>query len=675
MLNPHAPPQRFLPVVIACLLINTVAVTVSVMAAETTTAGSTPAAGTTPATPNIIFILCDDLGWRDPRCFGSTFHETPNIDRLAARGLKLTQAYSASPLCSPTRCSILTGLYPARIGITAPNCHLPTVQLSKRLTPNPNPSVKVINADSLTRLKTEYTTLAEHLHTAGYRTAHFGKWHLGHGAPYEPIHQGFDVDFPHTPRAAGPGGGYLAPWSFINDPPLSADPGTHIEERMADEAAQFIHAHREQPFFLNYWAFSVHSPWNAPQDDIEYFQKTADTSNPQHNPLYAAMVRRLDNAVGRLLQAVDDSGIADNTIIVFFSDNGGWAYPPRNTDPPGFESVPATSNLPLRSGKASLYEGGTRVPCIITWPGKIPAGQTSQHLFQSLDFAPTLLQLCGISPPQDTRFDGVDQSSLWLSGTSVRDFVFCHFPHGSDSQAQSIPGFLPGSSLRNKDWKLIRFYGQQPDGSDQLELYNLADDPSESRNMNEARPEITAALLQQMDTLLQDTEAVIPHRNPAWDPAARTPDKQAKNSAGRKPVAPTEKEDPLLLGWKLRGCRGQVLNDALQVTEQQKQPFLGFAIGSRFSRSTLHFRIRCSAGQGRVEWLPKPDQPELAKSVPWTATDSSDWQDVEVQLPADRPLGILRLYLPLSTDPIAIDHIRLSSPERTESWDFQQTTP
>ena len=193
--------------------------------------------------PNVIFILCDDLGWRDVGCFGSTFHETPNIDRLATRGVRFTQAYAASPLCSPTRSSILTGQYPARIGITSPACHLPQVQLEKRLVAG-QPNVKVLNADTLTRLKTDYFTLVEALHEAGYATAHFGKWHLGHNLPqnsgdrYEPKDQGFDFDFPHTPNAAGPGGGYLAPWKFIKDTAITGQPGEHIEDRMSVEAAK-----------------------------------------------------------------------------------------------------------------------------------------------------------------------------------------------------------------------------------------------------------------------------------------------------------------------------------------------------------------------------------------------------------------------------------------------------
>jgi len=260
------------------------------------------------------------LGARDLACYGSTFYETPNIDRLAARGVRLTNAYAASPLCSPTRSSILTGQNPARIGITAPVCHVPAVQLEKKLLPG-GPSNRVQLANSLTRLRPSYRTLAESLREAGYATAHFGKWHLGHnmaaGDAYEPRDQGFDFDWPHVPRAAGPGGGYLAPWRFIADPAIKDEPGRHIDERMADEAGRFIRDHKGKPFFLNFWLFSVHSPWNARRDYIEHFQKKADPANTQHNPLYAAMVRSMDDAVGRLLRHLEESGEAANTLIVF----------------------------------------------------------------------------------------------------------------------------------------------------------------------------------------------------------------------------------------------------------------------------------------------------------------------------------------------------------------------
>lgn len=225
------------------------------------------------------------------------------------------------------------------------------------------------------RLRTSHD---EALKGAGYATGHFGKWHLGHnlaaGDAYQPRDQGFDVDWPHTPRAPGPGGGYFAPWQFISDPAIKDEAGRHVDERMADEAGRFIRDSKGRPFFVNFWLFSVHAPWNARPDGIEHFTKKTDPGNPQRNPLYAAMVKRMDDAVGRLLRHVEESGEADNTLVVFWSDNGGYDYPPKQTDPDGYGAAPAISNLPWRSGKASLYEGGTRAPGIVVWPGQVTDG-------------------------------------------------------------------------------------------------------------------------------------------------------------------------------------------------------------------------------------------------------------------------------------------------------------
>ena len=616
-------------------------------------AGAT-AAG--PARPNILFILADDLGWMDLKCQGSTFYETPNLDRLAARGLRLTQAYAANPLCSPTRSSIQTGLYPARTGITAPVCHLPQVQLEKKLA-MPQPNQKVIPAESLTRMKMDYVTLAQTFHEAGYATAHFGKWHLGHNMSkddhYEPKDRGFDIDFPHTPAAPGPGGGYLAPWKFIKDPPLAAQPGEHIEDRMSTEAATFIREHKDQPFYVNYCAYSVHSPWNARHDYIEHFKTKTDAKNPQHNPLYAAMVKSLDDGVGRLLAAVDEAGIADRTIIVFFSDNGGYAYPPKATDPEGFENMPATSNLPLRSGKASLYEGGTREPCIFIWPGKTRAGATSDILFQSTDFYPTLLAMCGLQPHAGLKLDGFNQIPALLGERAVRDRIFCHFPHGSSHQAILMPGVQPGTYVRRGDWKLIRFFADNDDGSDRLELYNLKYDVGETKNLAAEKPELVRELNELITGFLKDTVAVIPIRNPKYDKA-------------------TVPNDPLH-GWKARNCTAIIRDGALLVTGAGTAPFLGVSAGKSTGPTVLKFRARSAhGGTGKVEWLgvAKAGAKPQPRSVPFEMA-SGDWQTVTVELPARGQLGIMRIYLPVEQQAVEVDWIDLKPTNgKPERWNF-----
>ena len=616
------------------------------------------------ARPNIVFILADDLGAHDVGCFGSTFHETPNIDRLAARGVKFTQAYAASPLCSPTRSSILAGVYPARSGSTAPACHVPQILLEKKLSAG-NPNTRALNAESVTRLKPEYFTLAEALHEEGYATAHFGKWHLGHNLPqnrndrYEPKDQGFDFDFPHAPKAAGPGGGYLAPWKFITDPAITGKPGEHIEDRISDEAAKYIRAHKDKPFFVNYWAYSVHSPWNARKDYIEYFAPKADAKNPQHNPLYAAMVRSLDDGVGHLLKAIDDAGVADNTIIVFFSDNGGWAYPPKATDPEGFTDKPATSNLPQRSGKASLYDGGTREPCIIVWPGKTKPGTTNDSLIQSTDFYPTLLAMCGLKPHADVKLDGFDQSRTLLGEPSPRDRVFCHFPHGTPNQAVDIPGFLPGTYVRKGDWKLIRFYADNDNGSDRLELFDLKNDVGESKNLAPEKPELVRELNALITGFLKDTDAVVPVRNPSYGKVAAQTKPQKKDD-----------EFPGLQGWKPRGCTATAKDGIITVTGNNATPFLGIGAGTN-GPAKVKFRARCAKGGGaKVEWLsPADKKDENAHSTPCTIT-GDDWQEITASIPATGPLGILRVYLPAQKQTVEIDWIELKGTGALKRWEF-----
>lgn len=598
--------------------------------------------------PNVVFILADDLGWRDLGVYGSVYHETPHLDRLAQRGLRFTQAYAANPLCSPTRSSILTGLYPARIGITAPACHLPQAVLEKGLMP-PQPNVRVRTADSLTRLKPEYVTLAEVFRDHGYVTAHFGKWHLGHSGPYEPKDQGFLFDFPHTPAAPGPGGGYLAPWNFIKDGVVQGRPGEHIEDRMSQEAARFIEANKDKPFYLHYWCYSVHSPWSAKPELVEYFKAKAKEDAPQRNPVYAAMVKSLDDAVGRIVDAIDKAGLAERTIIIFFSDNGGFAYPPKNeTQPAGYAQIPATSNAPLRSGKASIYEGGTREPLIVVWPGHTQAGSVTDALLSSVDFFPTILEMCGLPAPGH-RVDGVSQAPAILGKGPVRTQVFCHFPHGGENQAQQIPGFLPSAYVRDGDWKLIRFFAANPDGTDRFELYNLRDDIGETRNLATEHPDIVGRLAKSLEEFLKDTEAVIPQVNPDY--------------RGPQPADP-------LMGWKNRGCTATIAAGLLRLQAQNAAPFLGFGVGRQNGPVQVTFRIQVAqAGEGKIEWIPPGAAQGAAQSVPYTVT-GAEMTTVTVHVPWEQPVGILRIYLPTGTAAAEIDWIELQTPSGKRRFDF-----
>lgn len=466
--------------------------------------------------PNVVFILADDLGWHDTSLYGSRYYETPNVNALAERGMRFDQAYAAAPICSPTRASIMTGLYPARLGITTPSCHLPQVILEQSVAPRARPDLKALQCNSVTRLKQEYFTLAEALKEGGYTTGHFGKWHLGR-EPYDPLHQGFDMDVPHWP-GPGPAGSYIAPWKFPN---FTGEPGEHIEDRMAREAERFIRENKDQdqPFFLNYWCFSVHSPWNAKQDLIEKYRAKADPNNPQHNPVYAAMVQSMDEAIGRLVRTIDDAGVAQNTIIVFFSDNGGVFWKPgKGMQHADYQQVPVTSNSPLRGGKATVYEGGTREPCLVIWPGKVKPGSESREVIQSVDFFPTLLDMTGVRPKESLKFDGISFLPALEGHKLKRDTIFCHFPHYTPAT-----GNRPASYVRQGDWKLIRFYCDNGDQTDRFELYNLATDLGETNDMAARMPDKVKELNGLLDGFLRDTHAVLPKPNPAYRPDAVPP--------------------------------------------------------------------------------------------------------------------------------------------------------
>lgn len=447
---------------------------------------------------NVVFILADDFGWRDSAVYGSRFYETPNIDALARRGMRFTDAYAASPLCSPTRASILTGHHPARVGITLPECHVKEEVLQASL-PKTGPSNQpALEPKSATRLKLEYQTLAETLRENGYATGHFGKWHLG-WEPYDALHQGFDMDLPHA-SIPGPSGGYLAPWKFW---PGKGGKGEHIEDRMAAEAAAFMTANRYRPFFLNYWCFSVHSPIQGKAALVEKYRRKADPESPQRNPVNGAMVESLDDAVGSLVRKIDELGIADRTIIVFFSDNGGMVHLVA-------ANAVITSNNPLRSGKASIYEGGVRVPLVVVWPGVTKPGSVSGEVVQSVDFFPTLLEMTGAKPSSGQRFDGASFVPA-LRGKKLQSrSVFCHFPHYIDAVAQK-----PATSVREGDWKLIRFYSDGPEQKDRFELYNLAEDIGEQRDRAPAMASRVTAMNRKIERFLQDTKAVVPVPNPA----------------------------------------------------------------------------------------------------------------------------------------------------------------
>jgi arylsulfatase A-like enzyme len=458
--------------------------------------------------PNVVFILADDLGWSDLGCYGSEFYDTPNIDRLAERGIRFTNAYSANPFCSPTRASILTGIYPARIGLLSASGHSTKFNVEKKLREKRPSTYRAITPQPITRLKTEYTTIAEVFKGAGYTTGHFGKWHLG-PEPYSPFEQGFDVDIPHV-NSGGPPGGYLDASNIMGSAGLPVRPNEHVEDRMAEEAIKWMDQNKDKPFFLNYWAFSVHSPWEGKPDYIERFSNGLNTDNPQRHPVYAAMIKSMDDAVGRLIGAIDELGLSDNTIIVFTSDNGGVVKNAKNVSSL-YQDIPVTSNAPLREGKGSIYEGGSRVPTIVSWAGKIKAASSTDALLSSIDFFPTLLEACGLAKPVNLKFDGISQLSVLKGGQSVCDVIYNQYPFS----------YNPAASIRQGNWKLIRFFCGKDDFTDRYELYDLKNDIGETNDLYSENDQRAKSLAKMLDDWLKDTESVIPIPNPDYDPDAK----------------------------------------------------------------------------------------------------------------------------------------------------------
>jgi arylsulfatase A-like enzyme len=457
--------------------------------------------------PNIVFILIDDMGARDLGCYGSTFYETPRLDELARQGALFTDAYAAAPVCSPTRASLLTGRYPARVGVT-----------------------QYIGGHGVGRLAdvpynqflpTNEFSVARALRAGGYQTWHVGKWHLGPRRTW-PDQHGFDVN------VAGCEWGHPKSWfSPYANPTLSDGPdGEYLTDRLTDEAIRLIEQAGDRPFFLNLWHYAVHVPIHAPADLIEkYRRKAAETGlddvDPfvpgerfpawhqrdarvvrrvvQSDPAYAAMVENLDTNVGRLLDALQRSGYAENTIVVFTSDNGGLATA---------EGSP-TSNLPLSEGKGWVAEGGIREPLIVRWPGVVTAGTRVTTPVTSPDFYPTFLAAAGLPAAPEQHIDGVDFTPALRGERFERGPVFWHYPHYSNQ------GGRPAAAIRDGAWKLVHHFEGDPD-----ELFDIVADPGEQTDLATKHPDLVASLRSTLLTWIGSVGGQVPEPNRQAEPFA-----------------------------------------------------------------------------------------------------------------------------------------------------------
>jgi arylsulfatase A len=459
------------------------------LAALVTACGLALTARAEPQHPNVVLILADDLGWADLGCYGSKYHKTPNIDRLAAQGLRFTDAYAAAPVCSPTRAALLTGMYPARLNLTDWLPGRPDRPDQKLLRP-------VINQ----RLPAGTPTLPAMLKKAGYVTGHIGKWHPG-GKDSLPTDHGFDVSI--AGDQSGSPASYFAPYKnpagrFM--PGLEQAPdGEYLTDRLAAEAMKFMTTNRDKPFFLYLAHYAPHIPLKAKKEIVAKYKP--GKPGEQGNPLYAAMLESLDDSIGTILKGLDDLKLSEKTIVIFTSDNGGLSV----LEGP---DTPATSNAPLREGKGYLYEGGIRVPLIIRGPGVASPGSTSSELAHAIDIMPTALQACG--KLSDTEPDGISlQPALMGQKLDRRGVLLWHYPHYSNQ------GGKPGGAVRNGQYKLIEWYetGRQ-------ELYDLSKDPSESHNLIDENPGID----KDMSTILHSSDLRMPTPNPNYVPNPQAKD-------------------------------------------------------------------------------------------------------------------------------------------------------
>ena len=440
--------------------------------------------------PNIVLLYVDDLGWTDLACYGSSFYETPNIDRLAASGMKFTNGYSPCTVCSPSRASMLTGKNPARLRIT------------DWITGHNMPYAKLLPPDWTQHLPLEEITIAELLKNQEYATANIGKWHLGDDVKYYPEHQGFDINI--GGNYAGQPGSYFSPY---NTPRLKdGPPGEYLTDRQTIEAEKFIRQNTNRPFFLYLSYYAVHTPLQAKKEDIEYFKSKINSAAQQKNATYAAMIKSTDESVGRIMAVLDQLDLTENTLIVFTSDNGGLIGGRR------LDRDAITSNKPLRMGKGSNYEGGIRVPFIFSWKGRINAGTESSVPIIGSDLFSTFAGISGSKISSKQKMDGVNLFPLLTKQKQIkRKELYWHYPHYHPE------GGTPHTAIREGYWKLIYFY---EDGK--KELYNLNNDTGELQDLSTSMPNITNRLYKKLVDWKKQSGAQEPILNSRYDSGRAT---------------------------------------------------------------------------------------------------------------------------------------------------------
>ncbi len=625
--------------------------------------------------PNIVLFLVDDMGWMDSSVYGSEYYETPNMERLAATAMRFTDAY-AVPLCSPTRGTILSGQYSARHGITTASGHQPAgPEGASRYPEKASPASQFIYPTSKNYLDPSLVSIAEVLKEAGYRTGHFGKWHLGVAPEHRPAAHGFETSWFCVPDPGPPS--YFSPYAVqaegnprgkskvgtITDGPE----GEYIVDRVTDEALKFIDPHKGEPFFLNLWQYGLHGPWGHKEEYTAEFAKKTDPRGFQKNPIMASMIKSVDESLGRILDKLEADGLAENTLFIFSSDNGGNVHSNTAED---FEKSPIkpghpkyefmedwkkwagaegpTNNAPLREGKGRIYEGGQRVPLMIRWPGHVEAGVTSEVVVHSVDFYPTILDVAGLEPSGQQVLDGLSLVPvLEQKGELDREAVFTWFPHQ-----------IPAVSVRAGDWKLIRRWESHREYPELRELYHLREDLGETNNLASKMPEKVAELDALIDGFIKKTGAVVPIPNPDY----------------LEPVAAIKKSPTT--GLVPKQCEVAVIDGVMRVTATGKRPFLGTAQAKFAGPLTVKMRVRSPhGGKGSLVWKTEAQEtfPEEGQVIDYTLSAAEDWQDLALELPVDGTLGTLRIFLPAEKGPVDVEMIEISAGKgKVRQWAFSE---
>jgi arylsulfatase A-like enzyme len=630
--------------------------------------------------PNVVLFLVDDMGWMDSGAYGSKYYETPNIDKFAKRAMRFTNAYS-QPLCSPTRASILSGQYSARHGITSATGHQPPQAAGhKFIAESGAANQAMLLPEGKNFLEPAQITLAETLKAAGYRTAHIGKWHLGLTQPHWPEQQGFDVTF-HCHPDPGPPGEYFSPYGVkaegvpggrnkvgnITDGPE----GEYIVDRQAAEAVKFIQSSKGGPFYLNLWCYGVHGPWGHKEEYTKYFATKKDPTGRQGNPIMASMLKSVDDCFGRIVDELEKQGVADNTIVIFYSDNGGNVHSnvPATAKTAKAEKnkselltdwrkwagdKPPTMNTPLRDGKGTLYEGGTRVPLMWAWAGKIKPGSTSEAVVGPVDVYPTVIDLLGIKKQAQQVMDGVSYAKvLKEEGNLERKAYFNYHPHAGANRAGGV-------WVRSGDFKLLRWFGNPSTH----ELYNLREDISEAKNLVDTMPEKVKELNALIDGFLKDTGATYPKPNPAY---------------AAKPVAPANAatgDD--LQGWVPKAVKTSVKDGALHIEADGRTPFIANArLGTLKYEGAVNMTMRmrsANGGEGKVQWRTTAQEAFVSEGqvVAFKVPAGNVWSEVPVALNVTGEVAHVRVYVPAQGGATEVDWIKVAPAGKGKEmmWDF-----